>query len=236
MARKNRIDTKLEILRVACHFFVTEGYSPVSTIKIAKEVGITQGNLTFHFPTKEDLLAELIQYLCDYQMIVMEHEVEEGKTSLLAYLLELASIIAICDENEVSKDLYTAAYTHSQSLSLMRKADTEKVKLVFREFCPDWTDERFMTAENIVSGIEYASLLKENAEGISLDLRISHALDTVMRIYNVPKELRKTKLEKVLSMNYKRIGRRFVEEFTKYVEEVNEKALEEILERKKEEA
>ena len=231
--RKTIINTRLEILQVASHLFLTEGYSTTTVSKIANKLGISLGNLTFHFPTKEHLLAELIDYLCEYHMLIMEQEVEDGITSLLDYLLELTSMMAICEQDPVAEDLYLSAYTHSLSLDLIRKSDTEKAKLVFHDFCPDWTDEDFAAAENIVSGIEYASLCKESAEDVPLDKRITSTLEAVMKIYNVPQELRDVKIEKIHKTDYHRIGHRLIDGFIRYVEEANQKALEEIVEQEK---
>lgn len=234
MARRKRIiDTKLEIIQVAVHLFLTEGFSSTSASKVANKLGISLGNLTFHFPTKEHLLAKLIEFLCEYHILVMEQEVEDGKSSLLAYLLELTSMMAVCEENEIAKDLYLAAYTHPLALELIRNSDTQKAKMVFSPFCPDWSDEDFTAAENIVSGIEYASLCKENADDIPLDKRVASTLEAVMRLYNVPQELQQMKIEKVLNMDYRRIGRRFIDGFIKYVEAENKKALDEVIEKEK---
>ena len=227
MACRERFQTKLEIIKLASEMFLTQGYTVASTKKMAAELDISVGNLAYHFPTKEHLLAELTTRLCDYHLIVMEAEIDEGRTSLLSYLLELTSMMAICEENEIAKDLYTSVYKHPMSLKLIRQSDTEKVKHVFAEYCPDWTDEDFALTENAVSGFEYASLMRENAEDVPLDRRVEKTLNVVMKAYNVPEEIREQKLRKVLSLDYRRIGRQLIAGFTEYVETVNQRALEE---------
>lgn len=225
MARRERFQTRLEIIKLASEMFLTQGYTETSTKKLARELDISLGNLNYHFPTKEHLLAELTKLLCEYHQIVMEAEIDEGRTSLLAYLLELTSMMAICEENEVAKDLYTSVYKHPMPLKLMREADTQKIRQIFAGYCPDWDDEDFALTENAVSGIEYASLMRENAEGIPLDKRVVKTLNVVMKAYNVPEPVREQKLQKVLSLDYRRIGRQFIEGFTEYVETINEQAL-----------
>lgn len=225
--RKHTINTKFEILQYALESFLRDGYTATFVTTIAKDLGISTGNLTFHYPSKEHLLAELTARLCDYHLIVMEAEIDEGRTSLLAYLLELSSMMAVCEENEVAKDLYTSVYKHPMSLKLIRESDTEKVKHIFSEYCPDWDDEDFALTENAVSGIEYASLMKENAEDVPLDRRVTKTLRVVMKAYNVPEEIREQKIQKVLNLDYRRIGRRFIEGFTEYVEMKNEQAIKE---------
>ncbi len=227
MARREKYYTKLEIIRCATQMFLTKGYSQSSAKDITQELNISPGNLTYHFPTKEHLLAELTERLCEYHFIVMESEMDEGRTSLLAYLLELTSMMAICEENEIAKDLYTSVYKHPMTLKLIRESDTEKIKSIFAEYCPGWTDEDFALTENAVSGIEYASLMRENAEDVPLDKRIVKTLNVVMKAYNVPEDVREQKIQKVLGIDYRRIGRQFIEGFTEYVEMMNDKALKE---------
>ncbi len=227
MARRERFQTRLEIIKLASEMFLTQGYTQASTMTMSKMLDISKGNFNYHFPTKEHLLAELTNHLCDYHLIVMESEIDEGRTSLLAYLLELSSMMAICEENEVAKDLYTSVYKHPMSLKLIRQSDTEKIKSIFAEYCPDWTDEDFALTENAVSGVEYASLMTENAEGVPLDKRIVKTLNVVMKAYNVPEDVRELKIQKVLGLDYRRIGRQFIEGFTEYVEKINNEALNE---------
>ena len=227
MAHKEKFQTRLEIIKLASEMFLTQGYTDTSTKKMAKALDISVGNLAYHFPTKEHLLAEMAERICDYHLLVMETEIDEGRTSLLAYLLELTSMMAICDENEVAKDLYTSIYKNPMTLGMIRKADSEKAKHIFTEYCPDWTDEDFTLTENAVSGIEYASIMKENAEAFSLDKRIVKTLRMVMKAYNVPADIREQKIQKVLSIDYRKIGRQFVKGFTEYVEMINERALNE---------
>jgi hypothetical protein len=50
-----------------------------------------------------------------------------------------------------------------------------------------------------------------------------------MALFGVPEELRKMKVEKVLPMDYRAIGRRVFADFKQYVSEANEKAIEDLL-------
>lgn len=227
MAQRKIINTKLEILQCATELFLEKGYTSAYITTIAKRLGISTGNLTFYFPTKEHLLAELVKELCDFQWQTMEGEVAEGNSSLLAYLLELVTMAAICDENPIAKDLYLSAYIHPFSLKIIRENDTQKTMRVFKEYCKEWTEADFIQAENVVSGIEYAMFMTENTEKVSLEQRIASSLDAIMKIYELPKELRQNKITKVLAMDYRNIGRHILKEFCKYVEEKNAKELQE---------
>lgn len=228
MARKNRINTKLEIKQVALHLFLEKGFTNVAVSEISKEVGISKGNFTFHYATKEHLLTELIKDLCAFQWLVMEREVEK-ENALMAYLFELATMAGSCYNNPVAKDLYVSAYTHPMSLRTIRENDTEKAMRIFGTYCPDWEEKDFALAENVVSGIEYAMFVTEHEEKITLDEKIVATLDAIMKIYNVPKDISEVSLKKVLALDYRKIGQRILGEFRDYVEMLNQKELEEVV-------
>ena len=53
------------ILEEAKNILVDEGFSGLSFRNVAKRAGITVGNVTYYFPTKDDLLVELAGYIFD---------------------------------------------------------------------------------------------------------------------------------------------------------------------------
>lgn len=54
-----RQSTKERILEAARSLFNSRGYAATSLSEIATSVGISQGNLTYHFPSKSDLVVHL---------------------------------------------------------------------------------------------------------------------------------------------------------------------------------
>ena len=166
--------------------------------------------------------------MIDFQWKEMEAQTDEGTSSLLAYCLELSTLAAISDEFPEMQDFITAAYAHPMTLDLIRANDTEKIKRVFDEYTENWTDEKYIAVEAIISGVEYATVMRTE-HSAPLEYRIEGALDTVMSLFGVPIELRRSKIAKVLTMDYRSIGRKVYGEFKEYVTETNDHALEEVL-------
>ena len=216
----NSESTKNKILRVSTTMFLEVGYSKTSPQMIAKELKVSTGNLTYYYPTKEHLLAVLTDLLCKYQWKLIKDEADDGISSLLALCFELMTMAAACEESEVAKDFFVSTYQSPKCLEIIHNNDTARAKEVFAEYCPDWTDEQFREAEILVAGIEHATL---NAidKTVPLEIRISGALNTIMMIYNVPEEIRRIKIDKVLAMDYRSIGKRIFNEFKEYVEKEN---------------
>ncbi len=224
MARiDKRALTRLEIIQVASKHFLENGYSNTTIKAICEELDMSPGNVTFYFPTKGHLLAELLHMLCKFQEEMMEREANEGLSSIMAICLEMTAMATMCEDDEIAKDFYLSAYRDSRCLDLIRKNDAERAKKVFRDYTSAWTDEQFAEAEIIVSGIEYATLMTAG-DPVSLEGRISCALNNILSIFGVPEEIRQVKIEKVFAMDYRKIGTRVLKEFKKYVEETNEQA------------
>ena len=213
-------NTRLLIVEEAARMFVEEGYSHSSISRIAKNLDLSLGNITFYFKTKEHLLAVLVDEMFGYQHRATVEATEEGKSSLLAYCLELTAMAAVCEESEVARDFYASSYTSPLTLELVRGHDTAKVREIFAEYRPDWTDEQWVATENIVSGIEYATIMTRE-ENTPLPLQIEKTLDTILYLFGVPSETRRMKIAKVLSMDYRALGDKLLREFPEYVKRLN---------------
>ena len=217
-------NTKLQIIWEAARMFVDEGYSKSSISKIAKNLDLSLGNITFYFKTKEHLLAVLTDEMFEYQRLTMQEATDEGKSSLLAYCLELTAMAAVCESSEIARDFYASAYSSQCVLPLIRENDTEKVKEIFAQFCPDWTHEQWVATENVVSGIEFATIMTRE-EHTPLPLQIEKTLDTILYLFGVPADLRRLKIAKVLAMDYRALGDKMLKEFPEYVKRINEENL-----------
>ncbi len=229
MARNRKpTPTRPLIIKVASELFFENGFSKTTSTEVCKKADISAGNLTFYFPTKEHILAVLVKMMIDFQWKEMENATDEGASSLLAYCLELTTMVAVSEEVPQMQDFFWAAYSHPMTLDLIRANDTEKIKRVFAEYTKDWDEEKLVETESIISGIEYATLMRTE-HSASASHRIEGALNTIMMLFGVPEEFRRAKVAKVLAMDYRAIGKRVYEEFKQYVTETNEHALDEVL-------
>lgn len=225
MIRKKGVLAQLEIVQQAAKLYFEKGYSATSPRAICDVMAISTGNMTHYFPTKSHLLAVIIELLTDFQWQTVQEVVDEGETPITALCFELTAMAAMCEENEIARDLYISAYTNFRSLDIIRKSDMERAKRVFAEFCIDWTDEMFAEAETLVSGIEYATLMT-TADSPALEVRIAGAMNQILSIYNVPKERRTIKIEKALGLDYRNYGQNLFDNFKKYVFELTDKSFE----------
>ena len=117
MARRRVKRTRLDIIQCATTMFLEQGYTASSAKQIADELDIATGNLTYYFPTKEHMLAELVDMLCDYQWKMMEQEANEGYSSIMAICLELTAMAAVCETDDATRDFFISAYVSLQERS-----------------------------------------------------------------------------------------------------------------------
>ncbi len=228
---RKRPNTKLQIIQVGAGLFIKEGYSKTTLNMISQILDISTGNVIYHFPTKEHLLSVLVDELFDFQLLMMEQAAQDGKSSLLAYCLEFAAMAAICEESEVARDFYASSYASELTFDIIKENDTGKTQDVFAAFCPDWTEDEWRATENIVAGIEYATI-RAREKTIPLSLQIEKALESILFLYGVDEDLRKIKIKKVLDTDYRTLGRRILEEFKEYIAKVNDENLKQAIKKK----
>lgn len=221
LSRKGTTNTKYEILYLATKFFLEKGYTNSYVTTMAKTLHISTGNLTFWFPTKEHILAEMVKELCAFQIYTEVEKKDREYALLIDYLFELAMFASVCEENPNIKDLVIASYTQPLPLAVIRANDTERSKRTFAEFCMEWSDTEFIQAENVASGIECAMFMTENAEKLTFEQRVTSGLDAIMKVYEVPKDIRQSVLKEVMAMDYRSGGKHVFETFCDYVEKKN---------------
>ena len=228
LARRSANTTKLEIVRIATKMILEKGYTAATPKAVCEELNISTGNLTYHFPTKEHLLAILVQMLCHFQWKAVEELTQDGESSLCAVCLELTAMATMCEESEIAKDLFIAAYTSPMCLEIIRKNDTNRAKRIFGNYCPGWTHEQYAEAEILVSGIEFATLMNTH-DPVTLENRIRIALDNILRIFHVPEPLREENISKAFAIDYRAFSLTMLERFKEFVVRSNEPYLEELL-------
>ncbi len=222
---KNR-PTKEMIVQIASKLYLEKGFTETSNKEICDILGISPGNLTFHYPQREHVLTEFVKELCDFQWRMIDVLEHEDKSPLLAFCIEFATNAAIAEESNAMRDIYIASYTHPMPLAVIRENDTKKTQQIFAEFNPDWTEEQYMVMENLYSAIEYGMFSSAGQEGISLDMRVACGLDAALRLYNVPEALRNQKIEKIIAMDYRSFGKKILSDFKDYITAVNWQAVE----------
>lgn len=220
---------KLQIVAVGTKMFLENGFTGTSSAMLANELGISKGNLTFHFPTKEHLLYELVKMLTDFQWNIIVEMENKKMSNLERYCAEIAIQIAICEENEVARDFYLSAYSSPMTFAHIKEWTYKKNFGIFHDRLPEWTIRDFNDVENLTSAIEGGIIREQCTERFTLERKIRVTLDNLLKIYNVEEEERTRVIDEILKMDYRKEGRRVLTKFVEYVNRINEEAMEEAL-------
>ena len=127
------------------------------------------------------------------------------------------TVAAACEENEVARDFFVSAFQSRMCLDYLRENHVNRAKKLLADYCKGWTHEQFVKAEILVQGIDYATIISNEAS-VPLDARISAALNQILGIYNIPDEIRKEIIDRLLAMDCRGLGNRVLAEFTEFVE------------------
>lgn len=228
MAGKRVKTTKYEIIQVASEFFLSVGYSATSPQMIAKELDISTGNITYYFPTKEHLLLEIVEMLCDFQWELIKKQTGNDIGTISSICLEMMTVVSACAENGIARDFFTAVFQSEMCRNYLRKYHEERAKKIFAKECAAWTDEQFTEAELLVMGIQYTSVVATDAN-VSFERKTLRALDQILSIYNIDEITRKAEIERVISLEHRGSGKPVLQKFIKYVEDTNMQTLENML-------
>lgn len=221
MARKKVVNkTKNAIIRVAIEMFLERGFTNTSVRAIAAELGISTGNITFYFPSKEHLLMVLVEMLCDSQWSMLEQQADEEETALMAFCMETMTVAAACEQNEIARDLFLSVFQSELCRNLLRENHVARAERIFSEYCGDWTHQQFRIAEILVMGIQHAVIIPTDVE-IPLSERIAGALNQILSIYGVPENNRAEKIRRILALDYNDIRQRVREGSLRYVDQLN---------------
>jgi TetR/AcrR family transcriptional regulator, transcriptional repressor for nem operon len=94
-------DTKEAILRLGMEFIQTYGYNAFSYADISKELKIKNAAVHYHFPGKEDLLAEIVeQYIQRYHELARSLEAP-GITSRQKIQAFINRYTALCEQGKI---------------------------------------------------------------------------------------------------------------------------------------
>lgn len=218
--------TKYEIVQTASEFFFTKGFSNTSPRMIAEKLGLSTGNITYYFKSKEHLLLTTVEELCNFQWNMLEAEIDKGIGSAASICLETMIVAVACEESEIARDFFLATFQSELCRNHLRQNHVDRAKKIFAAECDGWTDEQFHQAELLIMGLQYAAIVPTDAK-VPLKMRLSGALNQILSIYNVDEKTRQEEIQKVLDKDCREISKRVLEAFTDFVKKKNAKTLSE---------
>ena len=214
--------TEKKILQSAIRLFLENGYSKTTIRTISDDCGLRQGTIAYHFHTKEDMLYYLIQALTEFHGGIIDNGFSETKDVLYSYAAEIAIQIALCETDRKAWDLYYSAYSQFKTFEFIKNWAAKEHARLFADRLPNWSETDFVEKEHIASGIELAVFYAPCDRYFTLEKKISLTLDSMMLLYNVSEKERKETIEKILKLDYCKIGKEMFESFINKLDNTEE--------------
>ena len=206
-------ETEIRIIKGAVKLFLENGYSATTIKMIQDETGVKLGNITYYFRTKEDMLYILVQEIMDFHLNVIEDTHEKTGDAMLSCAMEVAIQIALCENNDKAWDLYHSSYTHQHILEMIKDWTAKKNYHLLGERFPHMSEADFRILENVCTSIELSALTTPCDRYYTLEDKITLTLDSIMKIYEIPKEEREDIIKKVLENDLTALGNKVFDDF-----------------------
>ena len=196
----NGLVTQQKVLRAAVALFLEKGYTRTTTGEIAKAAGIGQSSFFHVFPSKEALLLELVQRMFGGQFNLAEqHSGTEDPVFL--YAVETSLQLHIAELTEPLRELYVMAYSLPTTSDYLYRSTAKRLQAIFGPYLPDAQPKDFYEME-IASGSIMRGFMSVPCDlYFTTEAKIARFLDCSLKLYDIPREKRKTITEAVLRMN-----------------------------------
>jgi len=216
-------ETEINIIRSAIKLFLENGYTKTTFKMIEADSGVKIGNITYYFHSKEELFKVLVEELMESHISVIDAVYNDVEDNVLAFAMEVAVQIALCENDRNAWDLYYSAYNLPHTFEHIKLWAAEKNYNLFKDELTEWSEHDFKDVEVVASGIEFAALKTFCDRSFTLDKKVSVILNSMMMLYDVSKEKRKEVIEKVLAMDYEKIAKDMFEKFVRRLDNDIEK-------------
>lgn len=193
-------DKKTAIYESAKELFVQEGYKNVSLRDIAEAAGTTIGNLTYHFPKKEDLLLRIQKELYEEFFSVFDSDITQ-ENALNVLLDSFREIQEIREKNrfyyEYIVNIHEEFFSMKEELLKFRKRLTNFYQNIFRTLVETGTMRADLAAANydhLVTTISYLTYTWYQVTTPYYDdmenLSLSETLASLIQPYLTGKEMK----------------------------------------------
>lgn len=212
VARRNKM------MYAAIQLFMEQGYEKTTTAQIAKMAGMSPASFFAAFENKEALLLALTQTMFSSQF-AKARTFAEGLEPLMVYCMETALQIHITELSEAMRELYVMTYTLPSTSEYIYESMTPELKGLFQEYMPEAEDKDFYEMEIASSSITRGFMAKPCNMYFTIQDKLSRYLDCCLKLYDVPKEKRKSLIEAVSVYDMRTVAENLIHEIVSKAEQ-----------------
>ncbi len=204
--RRDSSETKKKILTVCVRLFLEQGYKKTSIGQIIEEAGVAKGSYQNLFPTKDQILLELVETMFGGQFGVARSIAGDKLPPVYIYAVETSIQLTLTELNENLRELYTEAYSLPDTAEYIYLHTTAELKRIFGSNFPDYAESDFYEMEIGTSGLMRNYMARKCDIHFPLEHKLNRFLTAAMRVYKVPEEEQEKVLAFMATLDIKEIA------------------------------
>jgi len=217
--KKEDYPMRVKLLRIALDLYLEYGFTNTTNQMIVKRAQCSPGELTHFFGTKENILYEILKIVLPTHQKTLEGYNHENIPPVIAYALEIAVELAMCEQSDVVKDLYINAYTLPSTMDFIRYNSYKKSISVFKDKLISWTEREFYETEILSMGIVYMAIMDKCEPRYNIKQKVSKVIDALLKIYEYDSNSRKEVIATIISMDLEALAKIAEDKMRKAIEE-----------------
>ncbi len=204
--RKDGIKTRKKILTVCVHLFLEQGYKETTITQITEGANITRGSFQNLFPTKEDVLLDLVKTMFEGQFETAKNFAGSDLSPIHIYALETAIQLTLTELDENLRELYTEAYTLPNTSEYIYQQTTLEIEKIFSRNFPDYSESDFYEMEIGTAGLMRNYMAKKCGIHFPFETKLNRFLTAALRVYKVPEKEQEDVLAYIAGLDIKSIA------------------------------
>lgn len=218
--KRKKGETKSIILHAAAKLFLQQGYTNTTMAALAKEAGVTYGELFRIGTDKENILAELVAYVLEGQFEATNrllNGITEDK--VLFYAAETTLQLYMAESSDHIRELYTISYSLPHTSEIIYNTITRKLEDIFREHLPHLETKDFYELEIASAGIMRNFVTVPCNMYFTMDRKVKRFLETTFLVYRVPDEKIQEAIDFVSKYDFEKIALDVISSMFNYLKE-----------------
>lgn len=216
---RKKEETKSKILHTAAKMFLEKGYNYTTMNELAKNAGITYGELFRVGVDKENILCELVAYVLEGQFESTK-KLLEGITDdkILFYAAETTLQLYMAESSEHMREMYNVSYSLPHSAQIIFKTITGKLEEIFKDYLPELETKDFYELEIASAGIMRNFMSVPCNMYFTMDRKVRRFLETTFLVYRVSDEKINEAIDFVSKFDFKEIASQVIDKMLSYLE------------------
>ena len=216
---RKRGETKSLILSTAAKMFIENIYSKTTMNELAKNAGITYGELFRVVQDKETLLCNLVGHVLECQFEKANEVLNSDTDNLIKYYaFETVLQLHIAESNENMREMYSVSYSLPHAAEVVYRTITKNLEVIFKDRLPNLETKDFYELEIAAAGIMRSYITVPCNIYFTMERKIKRFLETTFSVYRLSDEEINRIIEFLSKYDFKKYALEVQESLFNYLE------------------